>query len=285
MNSLNFQVDKVESPFEYDAQSILDAWPQVHSIDQEPLPCANTLDALLNGSDLSVTSPSFGDDTEALSEHLMSGWVDFHNGDFQGAYEKAVHCGPAATYLALMALNTYASYLAPEKERADLLLAATEEAKKAIALFPGVVNIEYAYAINIGRYSETVSIAKAITTGAALNFKKSLDTCLSISPKHVPSLLALGALHAQAIDAIGELAARMSFGATKKKVFKTYEEATKLPNPPPVIFVEYAKNTLLLEKKNKGMVERLLKQALAAPVLDPLDAFDQQEAVELLETL
>lgn len=285
MNSLAFNVARVESPFDYNSDSIVDVWSQVHSIDKEPLPTAKGLKQLLKGASIDAASPTYGDDFEALAAAIIDGWVDFHNGDFQGAFDKAEACGPAASYLALLALNTYAGYLAPESKQADLFYGAAEKAKDAILMFPKVVNIEYAYALNIGRYTESISIAKALSSGAALSFKKSLDKCLSIQPNHVPSLLAQGALHAQTIDAIGELAARMSFGATKKKVFNVYESASQIDNPPPVIFLEYAKNIQLLEKNNKGKVERLLKQALAAPVLDPLDAFDQKEAAELLNAL
>lgn len=287
MNAVSFVSGKVDSPYQYDKSSMASAWPQIHAIDQEPLPTVAGLKQLLKGTDLALesASPRFGQDFDGLADALLDAWVDFHNGDFQSAYQKGMGCGLVGYYVAMLALNTYATYLAPTSEQAGLLLQAAETSQKAADAFPRAINFQYAYALNIGRYSEAVSITKAISSGAAVSFKKSLETCLKLKPDHIPSLLAQGALFAQVIGAIGELPAKLSFGATRKKVFSIYENALKIANPPPVIFVEYAKSIQLLDKKNQGMVERLLKEALDAPVLDPLDAFDQQEAVALLRQL
>lgn len=277
---MQFTTGKVESPFHYDRDSLVDAWSRIHSIDQEPLPSAENLER---------ASGVNAEDAGALSQTLLAAWVDFHNGDFQGAWEKGKAAGAAGGYVTGLALNSYGTYLAPEKDRADIFLQAANDARQAAESCPDSVNIEYAHALNIGRYSETVSITKAITSGAALTFKKSLDTCLTIQPGHVPSLLAQGALYAQVIDAVGELAARVSFGATRKKVFAVYEKAldakTLDAKTPPVVYLEYAKNIRLLDSKKQSQVKGLLEQALNAPVLDPLDVFDQREASQLLKSL
>lgn len=283
--SLSFTAQKYDSQFDYTQQSLAEIWGRVHSIDQEPWPTVDGLKMMLLDKPIAQVSPHFKDDFESLANTFQQGWVDFHNGDFQGAFENAEKCGPVAAYLSLLAVNTYACYLAPKKDRESLYFEAAEKAKQAIELFPDQVNIEYGYALNIGRYSEEVSIAKALSSGAALSFKKSIEKCLALQSGHMPSLLALATLHAQAIDAIGELAARMTFGATRKKVLAVYQEAAKMDKPAPLIYVEYGKNILLLDKKNKRLAEKMLTLALDAEVLDPLDILDQKEAEKLLANL
>lgn len=283
--SLSFTAQKLDSQFNYSKDSLADLWSRVHSIDKEPWPTADRLKVLLAGRPIEAASPHFKDDFDSLAECFQQAWVDFHNGDFQAAFENAERCGPVAAYASLLAVNTYACYLAPQSDREKLYAEAAERAKQAIQLFPNEVNIEYAYALNIGRYSEEVSMAKALSSGAAISFKKSIEKCLGMQPNHLPSLLALATLHAQAIDAIGELAARMTFGATRKKVLSVYEEAVKMDKPAPLIYVEYGKNILLLDKKNKRLAEKMLRLALEVEVLDPLDILDQKEAEKLLANL
>ena len=273
--------------FNYNKESLASAWNDIHTIDQEPWPTAEVLKARLDvpGVDLQQASPAYGDDYAALSDAIQTAWVEFHNGYFEKAHEKGKQCGPVAGYITGLAMNSLATYRTPEQERADLYLQAAEQAKANNKILPGDVNAEYVYAFNMGRYSETVSIAKAISSGAGLSFKKGLEACLRLKPDHVPSLLAQGALYAQVIDAVGELAAKVSFGATRKKVFAAYDTAMTVKNPPPVVYLEYAKNILLLDTKQKTKADALLRSALEAPVYDPLDVYDQQEAKALLEKI
>ncbi|MDX1692748.1 MAG: hypothetical protein R3208_03215 [Ketobacteraceae bacterium] len=277
----------VPHAFNYDKASLTSIWGRMHSIDQEPLPTAEALAARLSrpGVDLQQASPAYGDDYAGLSDAILSAWVDFHNGAFRDAFETGKRCGPIACYVTYLAQNSYASYVAQPEEQAELFLEAAEGAKAAAACIPGDINSEYVYALNIGRYLESVSIARAISSGVAPAFKKSLEHCLALKPGHVPSLLAQGALFTQVIDAIGELAARVSFGATRKKVIAAYEQALQSPTPPPVVYLEYARNLRSLDPKNKARAQALLQQALELPVLDPLDVYDQRDARALLAEL
>lgn len=276
---------QVSEPFDYDPESLAAIWHKIHSIDCEPLPTADHLQQILAHQNLLQASPVYGKDYAALSDALMAAWTAFHNGCFLQAYEMGKACGPVGAYVALLALNSYAGYLAPDDEKAQLFHDAAQQAKQATSILPEAINIEYAHALNLGRYCESVSISKAITSGAAPAFKKSLDRCLALDNQHTPSLLAQGALFAQVIDAIGELGARVSFGATRKKVLTVFDLATQVAAPPPVVFLEYAKYLYLLDRKSRTKVKSLLQQALDAPVLDPLDQFDQAEAQRLLQSL
>ena len=285
---MQFVTGRVEAPIDYDLDSLRAAWSQIHSIDQEPAPSPERLSLLISAAKahpLEAVTGQYGDDLDALSDALWAAWLAFHNGEFQLAYDAGVNLGAVGAYVSSLALNTYATYLAPKQDQADIYMTAANRAREAAKVLPVEVNIEYAHAFNLGRYAETVSIAKAMSSGAGLAFKKSLETCLEINNQHVPSLLAQGALFAQVIDAIGELAARMSLGATRKKVLAVFEQAVNRPALPPVVYLEYAKHVLLLERNAKAKAEQLLSKALAAPVYDPLDVFDKAEARALLESL
>ena len=273
--------------FNYDRESLPPIWERMHGIDQEPLPTPQVLDALLKrpGVRLEQVSPEYGDDVEGLSDALLDAWVAFHNGDYEGAAQQGRACGAVAGYVTYLAENSYASYRAPETERTELFLKAASGARECADVLPGEINIEYIYAMNMGRYTEGISTAKAVSSGAAKSFKQSLETCLEIRPDHIPSLIAQGAFYAQVISGIGELAAKVSFGATRKKVYGVFEKALEMPSPLAVVYLEYAKNRLLLEPKKRKEAITLLEQAIVAPVLDPLDVFDQQEARALLRQL
>ena len=118
MNQVQFKMDSVVSPFHYDVASLTEAWGRIHSIDQEPLPSESGFKQLLKATNLELTSPMFGDDFAGLTAALLDAWVDFHNGHFQQAYAKGQACGPIGSYVALLALNSYSTYLAPAEEQA-----------------------------------------------------------------------------------------------------------------------------------------------------------------------
>ena len=63
-----------------------------------------------------------------------------------------------------------------------------------------------AYAL--GRYSQGISVAKALAQGLGGKVKNALETTIKLAPKHADAHIALGAFHAEVIDKVGSLLGR-----------------------------------------------------------------------------
>lgn len=267
--------------FDFTLASLEAVWPQLHSIDGEPFPSVDRVSRSLK--ETGSASNSTGDPikseqtTEALTTQLQHAWLAFHQGRFDEAYQLGCSLGPLGSYVAHLAVNVYGVAFVAEENRAAFFQQAITELEREFPNLPQEANFHYVHALHLGRYSESISTAKAVSGGSLMAFKRSVEHCLVLEPGHIPSKLAYAALMAEAIGAVGEFAAKLTFGATKQKVLACYEETLALNNPPPVVYLEFAKGLILLDKKKqRERIVNLLRQALEAPVLDALDRIDLQ---------
>ena len=130
----------------YDAASLKKQWARLHAGDTEPLP-----------KDAAV----------------LQAWVHFHNGDFQKASEAGLEAGGAGITAANKATAIYATYLEKkEKTRLDLFLQVAEQAEAQAAEDPKNANAWYWHAYALGRYSQGISVAKALAQGLGGKKKK-----------------------------------------------------------------------------------------------------------------
>lgn len=277
---LHLNPTPVNIRFDFTMASLEQLWPQLHSIDGEPFPAVNRISAQLENAQAQDGAEQR--DIVEITEQLQQAWLAFHQGRFEEAYSKGRQLGPLGSYVAHLAANVYGVAFVSEQNRSEYFQQAIHDIELTLPNFPPEVNYYYAHALHLGRYSESVSTAKAVSGGSLMAFKRSVERCLAMNPEHIPSKLAYAALMAEAIAAVGEFAAKLTFGATKQKVFDCYEATLALKNPPPVVYLEFAKGLVLLDKKRqKERISRLLKQAIAAPVLDALDQIDLQASAPL----
>ncbi|MCC1495232.1 hypothetical protein [Alcanivorax sp. 1008] len=264
-----------EFQFDYDLDELKAIWPRLHAIDGEPSPSVPTVRALMAGQQV---------EHDQITEDLWMAWLDFHNGHFNRAFETGQALGAAGFYVAHLAANTYGSYFLPKAQQADYFETLITRGKSVVEGHADQINIIYVHALHLGRYAQSVSPVKALSSGIVPDFRKALENCLALSPGHIPSLLAHAALMIEAIVTMGELPARMGFGATRKKILRQYEQALELADPPPLVFLEVAKGLARLEKrKAKDKVKSLLTQAVSAARMDPMDALDIRDAMDLLK--
>jgi urease accessory protein UreF len=150
---------------EYDAASVKKHWARLHAGDAEPLPKdAKVLDA----------------------------WVLFHNGEFQKAYEAGLKAGGAGITVANKAQSIYANYLEKsEKTKLAMFQEVAERAEAQQAEDPKNANAYYFQAYALGRYSQGISIAKALAQGLGSKVKTALETAIKLSPKHADAHIAL----------------------------------------------------------------------------------------------
>ena len=70
---------------------------------------------------------------------------------------------------------------------------------------PKDANAHYLYAYALGRYSQGISIAKALAQGFGGKIKEALTTALKLEPKHADAHIAYGSYQAEVIDKVGGL--------------------------------------------------------------------------------
>ncbi|NMM89748.1 hypothetical protein B2J88_36350 [Rhodococcus sp. SRB_17] len=230
--------------YRFDSATLKQQWPQLHCGDVEPLP----------------------DDAAVLQA-----WVLFHNGDFQEAAQAGLSAGGAGLTVANRATALYANYLEKrEKARLDLFLQVAERAQAQAVAAPGNANAWYLQAYALGRYSQGISVAKALAQGLGSKVKGALEKTIALAPGHADARIALGAFHAEVIDKVGALIGGMTYGAKKEKGLQLFAEALKLNPGSAIARIEYA-NALVMLEGDKRMDEAtaLYEQAAA---MEPRDA-------------
>ncbi len=239
--------------YTFDAASLKKSWDRLHQGDCEPLP------------------------KEAA---VLQAWVLFHNGDFQKAAEAGVKAGGNGITVANKATNIYANYLeTKEKTKLDLLMEVAERAEAQQAEDPKNPNAWYAQAYALGRYSQGISVAKALAQGLGSKVKKSLEQAIKLSPKHADAHVALAAFHAEVIDKVGSLIGGMTYGAKKDTGLGLFKDALKLNPASAIAMVEYANGMVMLEgDKKMKEATKLYEQAAASKPLDATERLDVEMA-------
>src|SRR5690606_2274100 len=158
------------------------AWSQLHAGDAEPFPDEKRAAALIKAAGKAAPK---GQDAGALAEALQAAWRAFHRGDFQQAYEAGLALGPVGASVACKALGIHATHLLDsEAEQLKRFEQVAKLAEQAIAALPGEANSHYRYAFGLGRYSQGISIAKALKMGLAGKVRKALEKALELAPRH-----------------------------------------------------------------------------------------------------
>ena len=243
--------------FDLDAAAVKKQWARLHAGDAEPLPKdAKVLDA----------------------------WVLFHRGEFQKAFDAGLKAGGAGITVANKAQAIYANYV--EKSEKTKLAMFQEAAARAEALQaeePTNANAYYYPAYALGRYSQGISVAKALTQGLGSKVKSALETTIKLSPKHADAHISLGTFHAEVIDKVGSLLGRTQ-GADKATGLKMYQQALKLHPQSAIGMVEYANGLVMLDgDKKMKEAEKLYADAAACKPADAMERLDVEMAKEELE--
>ncbi|MEJ8835261.1 hypothetical protein [Ramlibacter sp. AN1133] len=230
--------------YQYDTSSLTREWHRLHAGDAEPLP------------------------TDA---RVLQAWVLFHNGEFQRAMEAGLAAGEAGTTVANKAACIYANYLEKrEKSRLAIFQEAAQRAQQHASAHPECPGSWYWQAYALGRYSQGISVAKALAQGLGSRVKEALERTIKLQPRHADAHIALGAFHAEVIDKVGTLIGGMTYGAKKETGLKMFQEGLRIHPHSPIALIEYANGLVMLEGDGKlKEATRLYQQAAA---LQPLDA-------------
>ena len=164
-----------------------------------------------------------------------------------------------------------------------MFMEAAERAEAQQAAEPKNANAWYWQAYALGRYSQGISVAKALAQGLGGKVKAALETAIKLAPKHADAHIALGSFHAEVIDKVGKLLGRTQ-GADTATGLKMYKEALKLNPTSAIAMIEYANGLVMLEgDKKMKEAEKLYADAAACKPLDAMERLDVEMAKAELE--
>jgi tetratricopeptide (TPR) repeat protein len=240
-----------------DAAAVKKQWARLHAGDAEPLP---------------------------KDAKVLEAWVLFHNGEFQKAHEAGLKAGGAGITVANKAQAIHANYLEKsEKAKLAMFQEIAERAEAQQGEDPKNANAYYWQAYALGRYSQGISVAKALAQGLGAKVKGALETTIKLAPKHADAHIALGTFHAEVIDKVGSLLGRTQ-GADKATGVKMFQQALKLHPASAIAMVEYANGLVMLDgDKKMKEAEKLYADAAACTPADAMETLDVEMAKAELE--
>ena len=216
---------------------------------------------------------------------VLAAWALFHSGRFKEAVVTGMDAGPEGFNVVCKASCVYAGFLEPsEKNRQVLFLDVAKRAVEHCNANPSDASAFYWHGYALGRYSQGISVAKALAQGLGGKIKESLEKAIALAPKHADARIALGAFHAEVIDKVGALIGGMTYGAKKDVGLKLFQEALKLNPGSAIAMIEYA-NALVMLEGDKKMQEatKLYEQAAATKPQDAMERLDVEMAQAELE--
>jgi tetratricopeptide (TPR) repeat protein len=237
----------------YDGAALKKHWGRLHRGDCEPLP------------------------KDAAAQDA---WRAFHAGEFQRAVEEGLEAGGAGVKAAIKAQSIYATYIDKvEKSRLALFEEAAGWADERRNVAPSDANAHYLYAYALGRYSQGISVAKALAQGFGGKIKDALSKALKLAPAHADAHAAYGAYQAEVIDKVGGLVAGMTYGAKKDSALEHYRQALKLNPDSAIGRIEYANGLILLfDKARLDEATRLYEEAARCEPMDAMERLDVELA-------
>jgi len=245
------------SDFRFAGSDLESSWEDLHRGDREPFPA---------------------------DPELQEAWRCFHSGEFQEAVALADAFGLAGHAVANKASGIYATYLEPDpKRQQECFKSAIARAEKAIRKFPDDANAHYFHAFNLGRYSQSISVIKALKQGVGGKILNSLKRALERQPRHAEAHTALGMYHAEIIDKVGKLIGGVTYGASEAKALEHFRLALDITPRSPIAHIEYGNGLYLLYGERE--IDQVSDLYIKASELSPLDAMEKLDVESALAEL
>ena len=238
----------------YDARSVLSHWPRLHAgHDHMPPPAEGT--------------------------PLAEGWALYHSGEFERAATVGLLHGAEGMVLANQATAIYANYLEPrEAVRLTMFRQVIERAGAQALADPGNCQALYWQAYALGRYSQGISVARALAQGLGSKLKGALENVIELQPKHADAHVALADVDAEVIDKVGALVGRMTYGVRAETSIELFERGLELHPDSAAGMMEYARALLMLHGESR--MREATQWFEKAAALKPADARERLD-VEL----
>ncbi|MDD2668395.1 MULTISPECIES: hypothetical protein [Zoogloea] len=268
--------------YRYGGTALSSNWARLHRGDLEPYPTTDSLAELLGTNpELMPHAP----DLAAIVALIEDAWRAYHAGDFADAVDYGLAAGPVGMVVAARAAAVYASHLEEDEVRRLAILRDTVESCAALVqLAPNWINAWYVYGLALGRYSQNISVVKALAQGLGGKVRDSLHRVIQLNPGHADAHVGLGVYHAEVIDKVGGMVAALTYGARKEAVVDHFEAARGLHPQSPVVLAEYARSTqLAFGHAHSGRAHEIFGEAAACQPADALERLDVEWALGELE--
>jgi len=244
-----------DKAFDYAGTALKKAWPRLHRGDCEEYP---------HGA------------------KVQDAWRAYHRGDFEAAFRLGLAIGDAGVNVANKAQIMYATYLeGDERKKLALFEEAAKRAETYAASATADANAYYFQALAWGRYSQGISVIKALAQGLGGKILAALEQAVELNPRHADAHIALGAYHAEVIDKVGAGIGSLAYGASKDKGVRHFEKALGLNPDSAIARVEYANGLVMLF--GKSMMDKAVNLYEQAAVCIPADAMERLD-VELAKS-
>jgi tetratricopeptide (TPR) repeat protein len=267
----------------YKGKRLLDAWPELHRGDCVAFPDDNWVRQVLEEAPHAAPK-SFDGDVSALAEIIQDAWRSHHAGDFGKATSLSEKCGQLAHAAANKAAGIYATYLEPDEAKQQACyLSAIARAESAIQALPDDPNSHYFHAFNLGRYSQSISVIKALSQGIGGKIQTSLQNALKLQPDHAEAHTAMGMYHAEIINKVGKMLGKMTYGASAAKALEHFDRALELTPDSPIAHIEYGNGLYLLFEDDR--IDDVTELYVKASELKPKDAMEKLDVEAALAEL
>jgi hypothetical protein len=216
---------------------------------------------------------------------VQEAWRLFHQGKFAEAMAAGLAAGGAGITAANKAQAIYANGVEPkEPARIAHFEEVMNRAQAQARSEQKNANAYYLYAYAAGRYSQRISVARALAQGYGGKIRAALETALKLQPSHAEAHIAMGAYHAEIIDKIGALVGGLTYGAKRESGEEHYRKALKLTPDSPIAHIEMANGLVMMHgKKMIGEAGKLYARAAGIAPRDAMEKLDVEAARSELE--
>jgi len=213
-------------------------------------------------------------------ERVQGAWRAFHQGDFPGAVKQGSALEAMGAVVANKAAAVQTLYTAAGTAKVlEILRAAIDRGERAVKELPERANAHYTMALVLGRYSQRISILKALAQGLAGRVRSLLERALELEPRHAEAHVALGLYHAEIINKLGSLAAGLTYGASADTAMEHFDRASHLAPSSPIVQLEHAHGLILLDAvRHRPEAQRLFERAATSVPCDAMAAQDVEYA-------
>ncbi len=271
------------NPIKLTLNSLEANWHRLHIGNSEKYPSTAALTEITQ--QFPILAASIGSTSlNEISLKLQSGWLNFHQGNYQEATKTGLSVGLLGLNLASKSMAIYATHLEPnESLKLNLFLEAVKLADHAIEVMPTNPDAHYNKGYALGRYSQGISITKALAEGHGKEVRRSLEKTLELSPEHAEAQVAFGTYHAEIIDQVGKLVASISYGANKDSSLKHFRSAIRIAPDFPIAYTQYADGLLMMFGPSKLKdAQNLYDKAASSLIFDAMEQLDRQAAIDEL---
>lgn len=211
---------------------------------------------------------------------VQEAWRYFHAGRFEEAVATGLTAGGAGLTAALKAQAIYANGVEKKApQQVALFEDVMQRAQAQAQAEPKNANAHYLYAYAAGRYSQRISVAKALSQGYGGKIRAALEAALKLSPKHAEAHIAMGAYHAEIIDKVGALVGGLTYGAKREAGEEHFAKAAKLAPRSPIAFIEQANGLVMMHgKKRVEEAGALYEKAAGMKPRDAMERLDVEMA-------